>query len=151
MSEPSKKKMMKKIVTMICIVLAVNAYGADNPPPPQVKGVFQTKFSTASGLQWAEERPGEWTAIFRWKGESLVAIFAANGLWLETLREIEREDLPDPVNAILKGSFKDWAILDMNKAETSQWGNNIYEIDLRKGAVTKQLTINAEGMIMRLR
>lgn len=128
---------MKKILFLFALSLGLScAASAQKTPPQVVVTTFNQKFPGAADVDWDKEKNGEWEAGFKLNGIEMSANFAAAGQWLETETEIAVSDLPQPVQAALKGK----KIKEAARIQKSD-GSTVYEAEVRR----KDLLFDATG------
>ncbi len=137
---------MKRIIILLGIMFA-SIYSFAGTPPEAVKKTFMDKYPGVAKVSWGKENATEWEAEFTFKGEKLSANFKEDGTWVETEHKITFEQLPKAVAEVLKKSYADWKIVEVDKTETAKNGL-IYEADLKKGKEKKTAAYKEDGTVV---
>lgn len=115
------------LVLAVLSLLTLNC-NAQNVPK-SVKDAFKAKFPEAKDVEWGKESDTEYEAEFEIGEVDYSANFDMNGKWLETEKEIAKNDLSDGVLASLARDFWDSDIHEV--AEITSADGILYEVELR--------------------
>lgn len=138
---------MKVLKLMSVAVLLVGVTACSQNAPKEVKDAFNSKFPSASEVEWEKENDSEWEAEFKLDGKEYSANFSTDGNWLETEHEIDASELPELVKNTINKEFSGYEI---EKAEIAEKTNGtVYEITLEKGEEEIEVVIDDAGKIIK--
>lgn len=136
-----------KVILGIFLVTILFAFTSRGDKAPQkVKDAFAKKFPTAKKVKWEKESTTEWEAEFKINKVEYSANFLADGTWTETEHEIDENDIPQNVKAVLASSFPGY---EMEEAEISETQNGtVYEFEIEKGETEIEVAIDLNGKLI---
>jgi len=115
--------------------------------PEVVENAFNQQFPKAKSVKWSKESVSDYEAEFKLDGEVISANYNEDGTWLETEKEIEPNELPDPVLKTLRQHYGDYKIKETSHLdEPSQ--SNLYETELKKGDEAIEIVCDNSGKII---
>jgi hypothetical protein len=126
-------------------VLAISLVACAQNPPKSVADNFNMKFQNATKVKWDQEEENEWEAEFKMNGDAMSASFDNAGKWLETEKELKKNELPANVLKAVKASYVDWKIEAVESIETPDFKG--YELGIEKGKEEHEILVTADGKI----
>jgi hypothetical protein len=126
-------------------VLAISLGACAQNPPKSVADNFNMKFQNATKVKWDQEEENEWEAEFKMNGDAMSASFDNAGKWLETEKELKKNELPANVLKAVKASYVDWKIEAVESIETPDFKG--YELGIEKGKEEHEILVTADGKI----
>ncbi len=136
---------MKKLL-IPAIVFMTMLVSCGRPEAPQnVKDNFYNMFPGATAVKWGNEENNEWEAEFVHQNIGMSACFKSSGEWFETETDIDADDLPHEVSALIDSQFSDYNLLETSGLEKP--GFKGYEIVVKKGKETLEVQISPDGVI----
>lgn len=135
---------MKRSIFMVA-VLAISLVACAQNPPKSVADNFNMKFQNATKVKWDQEEENEWEAEFKMNGDAMSASFDNAGKWLETEKELKKNELPANVLKAVKASYVDWKIEAVESIETPDFKG--YELGIEKGKEEHEILVTADGKI----
>ena len=129
---------MKKLFlsTLIVFILCGLGFSQDKvineqDVPKVVFDAYKLKYSNAVTKKWTEG-DDNYEVLFDLKGTELEASFSFEGKWLETLKELEKKNIPEVVlKGFKKSKFGKWKIIQSSTAETPEY-KLLYFIEVKK-------------------
>lgn len=121
---------LKSTFMLVLLSLFTMNCNAQNVPQ-SVKDAFKAKFPEAKEVEWGKESDTEYEAEFELGDVDYSANFDINGKWLETEKEIAKNDLPDGVLASLARDF--WYADIHEVAEITSVDGVLYEVEIGMG------------------
>ncbi len=96
-------------------------------------------------VKWDQEEENEWEAEFKMNGDEMSASFDNAGKWLETEKELKKNQLPA---AVLKAVNAEYAGYKMDEAaEIEKPDFKGYELGIEKGEEELEILVTADGRI----
>ncbi len=135
---------MKKSVFIIA-VLAISIVACAQTPPKSVSDNFNSKFSGATKVKWEQEEENEWEAEFKMNGEEMSASFDNAGKWLETEKELKKNELPATVLDAVNTEYAGYKIEEAAEIEKPDFKG--YEFGIEKGEEELEILVSADGSI----
>lgn len=138
---------MKK-VTMISALVSLIGFSAcaqkldASKVPAAVKATFEKQYPGAS-VKW-EKEDGKYEAGFKQNGNTMSALYEANGTMTESEMDIKVSDLPASVLAYVKENYKDKKIKEGAKITKSD-GTVNYEAEVDG----KDVIFDAKGKFLK--
>ena len=114
--------------------------------PAEVKSAFAKMFP-GTNATWEKENAKEYEAAFTMNGKEASANFLANGSWVETEMEIAIADLPKAVSNAVIAKYPAAVIKKIFKIDNAS-GAVTYEAEIKDGAKTRELVLDAAGKII---
>lgn len=121
---------MKKLLLLISF-LPLIAFGQDYDVPKQVNDAFEKMFAEAEDIIWTEI-DGEYEASFYIEEEYKLAMFSADGKWLETSTSINVESASAEITKPIYKKYKGAVIDNIFLVETPE-KINFYRIQADDG------------------
>ena len=115
--------------------------------PKVVKNTFAKMFPEARSVAWNQENPSEWEAEFKMNGMEYSANFITDGTWKETEHEIDQNEVPQQVMAVLKKEYSDYKIKESEIAETAH--GMVYEFEVKQAGKKIEVAIDNNGKILK--
>lgn len=100
--------------------------------PASVMFSFLQYFEGASNIKWTKEAFENYSAEFDFNGKHEIAIFSASGKLMETIADIQFEDLPEKAQEFVFMNFSKSKVKDV-KVHTSYDGNQTFSFSLSGG------------------
>ena len=115
--------------------------------PQVIIGSFEQKYPKTMA-SWENER-GMLKAEFRKNGKEVDAWFDNNGTWVRSVTDLTVRDLPDAVVSIVRATYPDYYIDDVDLIETPSERYYLVEIE-KRGFMDMEikLKISEEGKIL---
>lgn len=82
------------------------------------------------------------------EGRTFTSYFTGGGVWLETEKEIYREELPPEILKVVESRLYDYEIVDLEYVITKD-NQKLYEVDLRKDGKIYDMLFDQTGKILR--
>ncbi|MDX1408551.1 MAG: PepSY-like domain-containing protein [Saprospiraceae bacterium] len=140
--------MIKKISTLFLFCIALSwQLQAQDQVPAAVLNTFGTMFPTATDVEW-EFEDEQWDAEFVNEGQALEAAFSPAGNWLETEREIDVQDVPEPVMTIMI-KFAGYEVAQASELSTPDTPL-VYELLVRSEQDAVEVTVDPRGYVLRM-
>ena len=143
-----KYKRMNPITTWIAFIgITLSACSQDisaSKVPSVVTNALQSKFSTATNVDW-EKKKNFYEAEFKQDSLEYTVEIDASGKIIRSKAELTQQQLPAPVSSAITSQYKDYKIDDVEKLEMN--GDTFYQVEL-DGAGTKKdvkLVMDANG------
>ncbi len=140
---------MRKINLLMILLMMVGivACAQKANAPEKIKTTFATMFPKVNSVEWSKESENEWEAEFTMNGIEMSANFDADGNWMETEKELEKDQLPESVNAALQSNFGGYKIVEASWLETNDMKG--YEVLLKNGREKFEVIFDPEGKIIK--
>lgn len=135
---------MKKSIFVIA-VLAISLVACAQNPPKSVSDNFNMKFQNATKVKWDQEEANEWEAEFKMNGDEMSASFDNAGKWLETEKELEKNDLPTAVLKVVNGQYSGYEVEEAAEIEKPDFKG--YELAVEKGNQELEILVDRMGKI----
>jgi len=135
---------MKKSIFMVA-VLAISLVACAQNPPKNVAYNFNMKFQNATKVKWDQEEENEWEAEFKMNGDAMSASFDNAGKWLETEKELKKNQLPAAVLNAFNTHYAGYKLGETAEIEKPDFKG--YELGIEKGEETLEILITADGTI----
>ncbi len=110
---------MKKLWTIVLILVSITGYTQKRELPLEVKSAFETKYK--------EARLGSWWELselyyfdYSSKGGNYTAVFNQQGKWLETAETISEMEVPAELSSYIRSNFPSGSICICEKVETAE-------------------------------
>lgn len=139
---------MKKYFLLVVVIFTITLSGFAIDVPKPVADAFAKKFPGATDIKWEKENAKEYEAEFKLNGKSASANFQTDGSWVETEMEINASELPEAVSNTLKAKYPGASLLKAYKIETAK-SVTTYEVEIKVGNKKQELTMNADGKIVK--
>ncbi|MEP6951299.1 MAG: hypothetical protein ABI863_18565 [Ginsengibacter sp.] len=118
-----------------------------NEIPVKAVREFITHFADAKNVRWQKANDGEFIADFTKDSIKTMVWYDRRGLWNCTLRKYCESKMPAEVRAMVKSTFFDHAIIEINEIKLAQDRENIiYSILIKNTDNFKILRIYNEEM-----
>lgn len=110
---------MKKILFVVGLALSMLGYQAATAQirkiPAEVTNAFSEKYAEAKNVEW-KDKLSNFVASFELEGEKLEARFNKKGVWQNTEKELDVNDLPDAIkDGLSKSKYADWELKSLYK------------------------------------
>lgn len=135
---------MKKSIFMVAI-MAISLVACAKNPPRNVEQNFQAKFQNATKVKWDQEEANEWEAEFKMNGDAMSASFDNAGKWLETEKELKKNELPAAVQNAFNVKYAGYKIDEASAIEKPDFKG--YELGIEKGEEALEILVTAEGTV----
>ena len=135
---------MKVTFTIIGICLVFLSFKSN--PPAIVNKAFSEKYPSGTKIEWARESAHEWEANFWMNNIEYNALFNDKGEWLDTEETIANASLPKDIQAVLKIKYTSYE-LEKSEQILNNKGETYYEVELKKGLVSKEVVFNKDGSV----
>ena len=135
---------MKKSIFMVA-VLAISLVACAQNPPKSVVDNFNMKFQNATKVKWDQEEANEWEAEFKMNGDAMSASFDNAGKWLETEKELKKNQLPAAVQNAFNSQYAGFKMDEASAIEKPDFKG--YELGIEKGEEALEILITADGTI----
>ena len=142
-SKHKKQKMKKSIFIMS--VLAISLFGCAQNPPKNVADNFNKKFQNATKVKWDQEEKNEWEAEFKMNGDAMSASYDNSGKWLETEKELKKNQLPTAVQNAFNTQYAGYKLKEASAIEKPDFKG--YELGIEKGKEELEILVSADGTI----
>ena len=126
-------------------MLAISLFACAQNPPKSVADNFNTKFQNASKVKWDQEEENEWEAEFKMNGDEMSASFDNAGKWLETEKELKKNELPAAVLNAFNTQYAGYKLGEAAEIEKPDFKG--YELGIEKGEETLEILVTADGKI----
>ena len=140
---------MKNLIVLIVVLAIISLESCAKTGmdvPVKAKTAFSQKFPDATNVKWQKENDNEWEAEFTWNEKEYSANFDNQGTWMETEYKISTDEIPVAVKTTLDEEFSEYTIEESELSETAV--GKIYEIELKKGEVELEVTIDMKGNVI---
>lgn len=145
---------MKKIIYVsgliaFLAVFSTNVFAQIRKIPAEVTNAFTEKYPNATSVEW-RDKLSSFTASFQLDSGIFIATFSNKGEWESTEEGIDKEDLPDAVNAGFdKSKYTDWEWGQVTRIELPN-DEVQYKIEVKKGDIKKRnLYFSSEGRLLK--
>lgn len=135
---------MKKSIFMVA-VMAISLVACAKTPPRNVEQNFQAKFQNATKVKWDQEEANEWEAEFKMNGDAMSASFDNAGKWLETEKELKKNELPAAVQNAFNSQYAGFKLKEASAIEKPDFKG--YELGIEKGEEELEILVTADGRI----
>ena len=136
---------MKKSIFMVA-VLAISLAACAQNPPKNVADNFNMKFQNADKVKWDQEEANEWEAEFKMNGDAMSASFDNAGKWLETEKELKKNQLPAAVQNAFNSQYSGFKMEEASAIEKPDFKG--YELGIEKGEEALEILVTADGKII---
>ncbi len=126
-------------------VLAISLVACAQNPPKSVADNFNMKFQNATKVKWDQEEANEWEAEFKMNGDAMSASYDNAGKWLETEKELNKNQLPAAVQSAFKSQFAGFKLGEASAIEKPDFKG--YELGIEKGEEALEILVTADGKI----
>ncbi len=92
--------------------------GDQSFPPQHVVASFERVYHHGINLRWTASRDGGYIALFRWEGLESEAHYRADGSWIVTEYFMQREQLPEAIQAYLRTHYGGHALRSAGHHDT---------------------------------
>lgn len=140
---------MKTLVSVFAIAVTfVHAgYAQDvkeKDVPVAIKNSLVTNFSI-NKADWNKE--GEnYEASFKENGKDISVVFDGSGNIVETEKEIKQNELPVPIQNILRSEYKDYELEEVARIDSK--GGITFETELEKGKQSFEIIFDPTGKLI---
>lgn len=110
---------MKKIWTIVLLLVCITGYTQEGNLPLEVKSAFDAKYQVAK-IEDSRVENELYYLDFTLKGGSYTAVFDRQGAWLECAETISELDIPGAMMLNIRTNFPSWKICICEKVETSE-------------------------------
>lgn len=110
----------------------------------EAEKAFAKKYPDIPVEDWEIDRNGFWEAKFQVDGKEHRADFTEEGLWIETERSIEYDDLPDKVKRAIKIEFGDDEISEIELVDHSSKGR-FYDVEFSRPGENQDIEYDIYG------
>jgi len=144
---------MKKILTALFLAGMLLISAVTNAQlrkiPAEVTDAFKDKYPSAAGVEW-KDKLSVFQANFLMSGVKYEARFNTKGEWQETLKELDKDKLPDAVNdGFSKSKYTEWEVKEVSFVEKKDESEQ-YRILVRKSDLEKKfLFFDKNGKLLR--
>jgi hypothetical protein len=136
---------MKKSIIIVAI-LVISLVACAQQPPQNVKQNFQSRFKSATRVKWDQEEKNEWEAEFKMNGDAMSASFDNTGKWLETEKELKKNQLPAAVLNAFNTLYTGYKMEEASAIEKPDFKG--YELGIEKGKEAWEILVTADGKII---
>ncbi len=102
-------------------------------------------FPNATKVKWDQEEKNEWEAEFKMNGDAMSASFDNAGKWLETEKELKKNQLPAAVLNAFNAKYAGYKMDEASEIEKPDFKG--YELGIEKGEETLEILVTADGKI----
>lgn len=128
-----------------CMIMVFTSCSYAKNTPEVVKNAFTQKFPNATHVKWTKENDHEYEADFKIDGVKHSANFTDSGMWLETERLIDYQQLPEAVKKMVQLKQSEGKLKAVAKIETSK--NTLkYEVEIKNGSKTIEYFYDEHGI-----
>ena len=106
-------------------------------PSAKVQIVFRLRYPKAGLIQWKQIDVFKWQVSFKSKGVMYWSLYTSEGIWLETMRAVNLQDIPKKIQENYESKYGTNGLQHIYKIQTSlrtlfeiQWDNGIYNLKL---------------------
>ncbi len=105
--------MKNQFIIIMILLMSQNFYGQKvKPVPAAVRKAFEQKFPKIKRAIWDNSNVKFWEAEFRMNGNEYSVTFTLQGKWIETEREISKNEIPSNIKTTLSIEFKGYKIIE---------------------------------------
>lgn len=112
--------------------------------PVAIKNSLVKNFTT-NRAEWNKEG-ANYEASFKEKGNEMSVVFDDAGNIVETEKEIKQNELPLPVQNVLKKDYKDYELEEIAVIDSK--GTITYETELERGKESLEIIFSADGKVI---
>ncbi len=136
--------MLKFYSIILLSVLSVVSCNGQYP-----KAALDKMYPKAKKVEWQTDRNGNFEAHFKMNGSHYRSDFTLSGVWIETERSIEWDDLPSAVKYTIKKNSDKKQIVELEEVHHHEKGW-FYDVEVRKKKKKKKrdLLIAPDGQII---
>ena len=88
----------------------------------------------------------EWEAEFVLDGNKMSATFDNSGVWMETEKELKKNELPESVMKTINTEFSGYKLSEPEQIEKPDFSG--YEAEMEKGEQTLEVVFSKDGSIV---
>lgn len=144
---------MKNIFTLLYLVLfsstlplACASQDNDNVPKA-VNESFQKKYPGENDPDWEIDRNGNYEAHFKKQGIKYNVDFSPEGQWIETETKVDKKDLPEAIQAVIKDKYEDIKIVEIELVLHHSKGT-FYDVEFKKDGDKFDVEFDTMGQII---
>ena len=141
---------MKKIVTLIALVFAINISKAQKTKvseiPKAVSESFKTNFPDVKDEVWEKEKDN-FEAEFKINTVEISATFNSDGKLLEREVKMNISELPETITEYIKKNYPDYKLSEASRIVNSD-GVLSYEAEIMKGKNATDLLFDSNGSFL---
>jgi hypothetical protein len=133
-------KFLLTLIFFFSLAIAGNA-------PSNVQTEFDRLFPGIQDVIWERESPKGWNAEFTLNEKNVKASFSFAGAWIETIYEINLEELPIQIKESVNSFYPEWQIVVASKINNSK-GEELYKTAIQQNGKLQELVMKPEGTLM---
>lgn len=132
------------------LIVTLLVFGANvfcDELPEVVVDAFKKKYPDAEFDQWEDwevDKNGFWEVQFKLDGKEFRADYTEEGLWVETERSIEYDELPDKVKRAIKIEFGDDDIEEIEEVDHSSRGR-FFDVEFKRPGENQDIEYDLYG------
>lgn len=131
-----------------CLITFISySSNAQKKAPKAVQTSFEQKYPGENDPDWHTDKNGFYESHFKIKGKHYRADFRKNGQWVETERNIKKEDLPKAVKQVLNDKYKNVKIYEIEEVTHHSKGF-FYDVELKINGKKKDIEFLKDGTIL---
>ncbi|BCX48092.1 lipoprotein [Haloferula helveola] len=127
-------------VVLALVSLAPSLHAA----PEEIREAFLSRYGPIESVDWEVDSNGYWEAQFENDGESYRADFDTDGNWIETERNLDFEDLPDPVKTAIRAEHGDREIAEIEEVDSAEKGR-FYDVEFQEKGPNQDVQYSQDG------
>ncbi len=131
---------------IILAVLAMSLFACAQTPPKSVTDNFNSKYPGVTKVKWDHEEANEWEAEFKMNSNTMSASFDNTGKWLETEKEVKKNELPVTILNACNTNYSGYKINEASEIEKPDFKG--YELGIEKGKEELEILVTGDGKIV---
>jgi hypothetical protein len=143
--------MKRYILILLCLMLPALSLKAqkieESKVPAPVLKTFKAQFPKMQMVTWSEDKNEKYMAHFSNAGAPCTMTIDKNGKWLETVRSIPVNALPDAPKASVDKNFEGYMIESVDKVNNDKDGL-CYDAKIKKGDSAYNIRMNKTGDVI---
>ena len=132
---------------VLLTILNISCNYAQEKVPEVVQHAFEGKYPGEDDPDWEIDAHGNYESHFKINGYKLRADFKPDGTWIETEQSIKKKELPKLIRNILKESYSDMKISEIEKVDHATKGV-FYDIEFKRKGKNKDVEMTANGTVL---
>lgn len=137
---------MKKLMMVLTFLLGFGTLGFGQVPDV-VQTAFKAKHAGAATADW-QQKAENWQATFQKDGQTLKAVFDAQGAWLKTKWDIAINVLPSTIQEQLSSKYAGFTVYEAEKIEQAD-GTILYEAGIKNDAKELEVEWSEAGEMIK--
>lgn len=138
-----------KITVLLSILCLFNCNSDDKIKIPKaVKKTFKAKYPNQTILSWEIDKNGDYEARFKEDGAKYRVDISPKGNWVETETNIELEDLPKAIQAVIEAKYSDEKLSEIEKVDSASKGQ-FYDVEFKRKGKNKDVEFREDGTIIK--